>query len=200
MPSYQPLGYDPITGLNSGNLGFMTLPIEGASGGYENNIWNPNANPYPGGFTNDHKLDGLDPNINPYLQGYFSGGKWNPYLPGKIAIGSRQPAGPAVGDATQWVNGKEYNVNGNNYAAGTNAPAPYQFGTAPGDARMSEAAPFTGFQFGEQGQPGSRFAAGSFEGGKFYAKQPEYAPDRNLGVFKPWNPAAAALEQYRSQP
>lgn len=203
LPQYNPPGYSASTGLNTGDMGFMTLPIESTSGGFQNNIWNPGANPYAGGFQDDYKDIGLDPSINPYTQGYFSGGQWHPYLPGKIVVGSRQPAGPVVGQATQWINGKEYNVNGNNYAAGTNAPAPYQFATAPGDARMEEAAPFSGFQFGQAGQPGYKSMPGTMDAGKFYASQPESLnpkPDRNLGTFQPWNPAAAALQQYRGQP
>jgi hypothetical protein len=200
LPQYQVPGYDAASGQNTGSMGYMTLPVESTSGGFENNIWNPNATPYPTGFTRENKLDGLDPGVNPYLQGYFSGGKWMPYLPGKTVIGSRQPAAPAVGNATQWVNGREYNVNGNNYEAGQTGPKPYEFATAPGDARMSEAAAPDGFHFGEQGQPGYRFMAGAIENGKISAKQPQYAPDRNLGVLQPWNPAAAALQQYRSQP
>lgn len=205
MPPYLPAqpGYDPLTGLNTGNLGFMTLPIERTIGGYENNVYNPNANPYPGGFTEDHASQGLTPDFNPFLQGYMSGGEWKPYLPDKIVIGSRNSGGPtSYSGGTQWINGKEYNIGANNYEAGQTGPKPYQFGTAPGDERMEADTPFAGFHFGQVGQPGYRFAPGTMEGGKFYSDQPGLnpTPDRKLGTFQPWNPAAAALQQYRSQP
>lgn len=206
MPSYLPPapyvqpGYDPATGRNTGDLGFMTLPIERTVGGFENNIWNPNANPYPGGFTQDDEAAGLDPRFNPFTQGYMRGDEWLPYLPGKIVIGQRQPTQPFSKGATQFIDGKEYNIGG---VAGPRvgaAPRPFEVG--PGDERQEQAAPMTGFHFGQVGQPGYRFMGGAGQDGKFYSDQPGLnpAPDRTLGTFKPWNPAAAALQSYRSQP
>lgn len=187
---------------NTGSLGFMRLPIESTTGGFRNNIFDPASNPFPNAPA-DPELKGLP--FNPYTQGYMSGGNWNPYLPDKITLKSPTtnlgPV-PGGGQATQWVNGKQVNVGTNNYAAGTSASAPYQFGTAPGDARMEQAPPMNGFHFGQVGQPGYKFMAGSMEGGKFYADQPASlnpAPDKNLGIFRPWNPALDALQKYRSQ-
>ena len=203
LPPYQTAGYNAATGLNTGDLGFMRLPVERTTGGFRNNIFDPNSNPYPDGFSDSYADIGLDPNVNPFTQGYFSGGQWRPYLPDKIVYGQRaMPTMPNLGKATQTINGKEYNVNGNNYDAGQSGPAPYQYSTAPGDERTEGAVPFTGFGFGEAGKPGYSFMAGSMDNGRFYSKQPglNQAPDRTLGTFQPWNPAAAALKQYRSQP
>jgi len=201
LPPYTPpAAYDRATGTNTGDLGFMRLPVERTVGGVQNNLWNPQANPFPGGFTSENAADGLTPDFNPFLQGYMSGGEWKPYLPDKIVLGQRQSNSGPVGQASQWINGQQVNVGSNNYAAGTNAPAPYQYKTAPGDARMEAAAPFTGFGFGEQGKPGYKFMAGTFDGGKFYQQQPESLnppPNKNLGILQPWNPALNALQQSR---
>lgn len=214
MPPYLP----PVRSTATApvpDLGFMTLPIEGTAGGFRNNIFDPGSTPFPGGEAGP-ALGGMQ--FNPFLQGYMSGGKWNPYLPGKIILGQRKSspvAGsasstPTVGQASQWVNGKEYNVNGNNYAAGTDAPAPYKFGTAPGDARESAAAPFTGFGFGQEGQQGYKWLPGEFSSqtpgtsSKFFSAQPAaltQAPNPLLGTLQPWqDPRLKALQQSRSQP
>ena len=219
MPPYLPpyqntaaYSQAPVAGseyLNTGNLGFRNLgPVVGTSGGFENNIWNPKANPYPGGFS-DPEGYGLTPDFNPFTQGYMSGGKWNPYLPGKIMYGqvdTNLGAIPGGGGSSQWVGGKQVNIGANNYGAGTDAPAPYQFGVSAGDARMEAAPPVTGFGFGQVGQPGYRFMPGTLEGGKIYADQPATlnpTPQAGLGTFKPWpggNPAIEALQQQRKKP
>lgn len=203
LPQYNPPSYNASTGTNTGDLGFMTLPIESTSGGFRNNIFDPGSNPFPGGPASPD-LNGLP--FNPYLQGYMSGGKWNPYLPDKITLKSPTtnlgPV-PGGGQASQWINGKQVNIGANNFAAGTSTAAPYQYATAPGDARQEAAPAFTGFGFGEQGKPGYKFMGGTMEGGKFYQTQPDSLnpkPDPNLGVFRPWNPALDALQQSRSQP
>ena len=203
LPPYTPPGYEQSSGRNTGDLGFMRLPVESTSGGFRNNIFDPASNPFPNGPA-DPALGGLP--FNPYTQGYMSGGTWNPYLPDKITLRSRATnLGPVPGgaQASQWINGKQVNIGANNFAAGTSAPAPYQYTTAPGDARMEAAPAFTGFGFGEQGKPGYKFMAGTMEGGKFYQTQPESLnppPNKNLGILRPWNPALDALQQARSQP
>lgn len=205
LPPYQPPGYDQSTGLNTGNLGFMTLPVERTSGGFENNIWNPNANPFPTGAPAGSDSGDIQNELgfNPFTQGYMSDGVWRPYLPGKIVYGQNKPTQPPVGPASQIINGQPVNIGANNYAAGASTAAPYQYATAPGDARMETAATPLGFGFGEVGKPGYSFMAGSLEDGKFYSKQPDTlnpTPNKNLGVLQPWNPALSALQQSRSQP
>ena len=214
MPSYLPPprpststyaqpGYNPATELNTGNLGFMTLPVERTVGGFRNNIWNPNATPFPGGFTENNAAMDVTSDFNPFLQGYMSGGEWKPYLPDKIVLGQRASNSGPVGQATQQINGQGVNIGANNLPAGHGVPKPYQFGTSLGDVREEIAAPSNGVHFGEVGKPGYKFMPGSFENGRFYSTQPATLnpkPDPMLGVFRNWNPAAAALESYRRQP
>lgn len=200
LPQYSPPSYNASSGTNTGDLGFMKLPVESTSGGFRNNIFDPNSNPFPNAPA-DPSLGGLP--FNPYTQGYMSGGQWNPYLPDKINFGQRQSNSGPTGQASQWINGQQVNVGTNNYAAGTNAPSPYQYATAPGTVSQEQAAPPTGFGFGQQGQPGYKFMAGTFDGGNFYSAQPDSLnpkPDPNLGIFRQWNPALDALQQSRSQP
>lgn len=232
-------GYDQALGLNYGDLGFMTLPVEKTVGGHRDNLWNPEADPWGGegygrgGWKDEYydrtKTEGdplfgapLSPDFNPWTQGYqYSTGKkdgegktiwgWRPWLPDKIVYGQKAQQQPGNGQAMQWYNGQWVNVNGNNYAAGTSTAAPYAFkAEAPAVGPREETpAPFDGFHFGEIGKPGYQFMGGSFAPGAtpgsstFYQTQPASlnpTPDRTLGTLKPWNPAAAALQQYRSQP
>lgn len=200
MPPYlPPSAYSRPAAPAAEGMGFMTLPVERTVGGFENNIWNPGAKPFPNGPA-DPGLNGLP--FNPYTQGYMSGGEWRPYLPGKIVLGQRNSNSGQVGGATQWAGGGRFNVGADNYAAGASSAAPRQFAAGPGDARTELAPAMSGFHFGQAGQPGHRFMAGSMDGGRFYADQPGLnpAPDRGLGVLRPWNPALDALQKSRSQP
>ncbi len=193
--------------LNSGNLGFFNLPVERTIGGFENNIW---ANPQPTKIFDPktNKINELP--FNPFLQGAITGGQDNPtftpYLPDKIVYKSPStnlgPI-PGGGGASQWINGKQYNVNGNNYEYGKTEADPYHFGTSAGTVSQEAQTPFNGFHFGQQGQPGYKFMSGAFDQGKFLSNQPASlnpAPQQGLGTFKPWNPSLDALQQSRSQP
>lgn len=202
MP-YIPPGYDPITGLNTGNLGFTSLPVEKTVGGFQNNIWNPNANPYPGGWKEEYADQGMSPDINPFLQGKFDkNGAWHPLLPDKIVYGQSAGGTAALGDASHTIGGQT-----SRFTPG--GPIPAQRGpeySAPAVSSTtvpSGPAGPSGFHFGEVGQPGYKFMPGDVMNGKFFSAQPDTlkpGDQKDLGVLKPWNPALNALQQSRSQP
>lgn len=197
--------------LNSGDLGFFTLPVERTVGGFENNIY---TKPQATQVFDPKTGKMVDLPFNPFLQGAFTGPKddptFTPYLPDKIIFKSpttnlgHVPGGTGdIGQAFQTVNGQNINIGANNYAAGTSGGAPRPFETAPGTVSQQQDAPFSGFQFGEAGKPGGSFLSGTMENGKFYQQQPSSANPKSqqgLGQFTPWNPAMAALKQSRSQP
>lgn len=215
MIPYLPPGYDASTGLNTGNLGYMSLPVEKTVGGWQQNIWNPDYNPFPnGGPTDDQRMNGADDGFNPWLQGYFKNGQWTPLLPDKIVYGQRgTPWAPGV--STQTVNGQTANIN-----PGGPAYARTPFSTAAAVPSRTEAAPnaspFSGFLFGNNGSAGR--VGGTFgnmtpgQSTPFYQDQPSSmsAATPGLGTFSPWedplkktqpvNPGIQALQQYRSQP
>ena len=111
------------------------------------------------------------------------------------------------GQATQTIGGQRYNVNGNNYAAGTSTAIPRQFQSRPGDAREEVLPAPTGFQFGNNGSLGTM--QGQFSSltpgtsSQFFSQQPQSlnpAPNQLLGTFQtPQDPALKALLQSRSQ-
>lgn len=152
--------------------------------------------------------------------GYLNFDKSGGYLwdairqdPTKIVYENQSNLGPIPqslggGQATQTINGKNYNVNGNNYAAGTDRATPKDFTTAPGDARWDTSVPApTGFQFGNNGSLGTM--NGQFSSltpgttSQFFVDQPSSlnpAPNPLLGTFQPWqDPSLKALQQSRSQ-
>lgn len=181
------------------DLGFMTLPVERTEGGSTDNPWNP------------------EQEFNPFLQGYFSGGKWIPYKPGKIVLGQRESAPvpgassatPTVGRATQMSGGRNVQMNAQGQAYSDTPQRQFEASAASTPTRMSEMVPFTGLGFGEAGQPDYRFMPGEFSSmtpgtsSQFYSTQPTSlnpTPNPLLGVLQPWNPALDALKSSRRSP
>lgn len=111
------------------------------------------------------------------------------------------------GQAIQTVGGKQYNVNGNNYAAGLDGATPRPFLATQGDARESAASVPTGFQFGNNGSlrdmqaQFSSLTPGTTS--QSFVNQPQTlspAPNPLLGTFQtPQDPAIKALLQSRRQ-
>lgn len=183
--------YDPVTGRNSGDLGFTSLTGQ-------NQYGDPNVQlqvPFQGGFLDI--LQGYDPNTNPYAFRYDP----SQLQLNKVVYGSQNLGGP-IGQATQTINGQTFNVNGNNFLAGQSSATPTQFQTSQPSAPPSQTtpAPFTEFMFGNNGSLGT--LKGSFGQGSFYQAQPSSTTQSTpgLGTLSPWNPSLDALKKARSIP
>lgn len=199
LPQYVP----PSDFKNTGDLGFQV-------GGGQNQYYDPRIafqTPFQGGFLDVFKDFNVETNPGAYL--------YNPskLTPTKTVYENQSHLGPIPqslggGQAVQTVNGQNYNVNGNNYAAGKSSATPRDFTTAPGDARWDTSVPApTGFQFGNNGSLGTM--NGQFSSltpgtsSQFFVDQPSSlnpAPNPLLGTFQPWqDPALKALQQSRGQ-
>lgn len=190
-------GYDAATGNNTGDLGFMRLPVERTIGGFENNIWNPRAVQFPGGSP-PPELEEVG--FNPYTQGSMTGEGWRPYLPDKIVLGQRLSNSRMIGDPTQISGGQRYGV-------GVSTAPRREFSvSAPTLGERQESLPASTSMISGDRSYSGYFDPGTFEPGRrdprFWLNQPNLnMPQRSgLGTFQPWNPALNALEQSRRQP
>lgn len=221
-------GYDPLTGLNTGNLGFSS-PVGQNIYGDSNIAYQV---PFQSGYLDVFK--NYDPTKNPYAYRYDP----TKLTPSSIAYDTGPGAyGGSVGPATQSFNGQTYNIGANNLPAGQSMPlnpgttsysltgtGAYTPGAVSTDPTKSPTyipwtaqtpsvapstqtySPATAFLFGNNGSLGR--IGGTFgntglgQSMPFYQTQPSTltATTPGLGTFSPWNPALNALQQNRSQP
>lgn len=162
-----------------------------------------NVDGKPGEFAVPDPFDSR--NKNPGLGG------WKSYkdVPTKTVYENQDHLGAVPlslggGKAAQTVGGRGLNVG-----PSPSTPTPFQASLPAVAPRESEITPFTGFQFGQEGQPGYRFMPGEFSSltpgtsSQFSMQQPSSATSatQGLGTFRPWQePALKALQQHRSQP